>query len=445
VSDQVFLLPDVGEGLIEADIVTWKVAVGDTVTLNQPLVDVETAKAIVELPSPFAGVIRALHANEGDTVNVGEPLVTIASVDASPAAPATPVEAPPAREAVLIGFGVADDNAPVTRRTRRSTLGAAPVAPTPVAPTPVTTTTPVAAPRGPVRTTPPVRLLAKQLGVDLRSVTGTGREGIITRADVERRRPTATRSVTSGPEKESRFVGRTLASWNDGPAEERIPMKGVLKTMAATMVASVTESPQAAVWVRLDATRTMELVARLKNDPNYDGVRVSPLTIVAMAFTDAARHFPGINSYVDAATSEVVVQRHVHLGIAAATPRGLVVPNIKHADRLETRAMALALTDLVEKARSGTVSPADMTGTTLTITNVGPFGVDAAVPLLPPGTGAILCVGQIAKAPWVVNDEVVVRQVVEIAMTFDHRQIDGALASAVLGHVAQYLREPPLS
>jgi pyruvate dehydrogenase E2 component (dihydrolipoamide acetyltransferase) len=287
--------------------------------------------------------------------------------------------------------------------------------------------------------------LAKQLGVDLRSVIGTGREGIITRADVERRRPTSARTTTSGPEKESRFVGRMLAAWNDGPDEERIPLKGVLKTMAATMVASVAEAPQAAVWVRLDATRTMELVARLKTDPAYDGVRVSPLTIVAMAFTDAARHFPGINSYIDAATNEVVVLRHVHLGIAADTPRGLVVPNIKNADRRDTRDMALALTELVEKARSGTVSPADMTGTTMTITNVGPFGVDAAVPLLPPGTGAILCVGQIAKAPWVVDDEVVVRQVVEIAMTFDHRQIDGALASAVLGHVAQYLREPPIA
>ena len=441
-SDQVFLLPDVGEGLIEADIVTWKVVVGETVALNQPLVDVETAKAIVELPSPFAGVVRSLHASEGDTVNVGEPLVTIGESSDAPVTPAAPV-APPVREAVLIGFGVADDNAPVTRRTRRSTLGAAPAVvsppPSPSQPAPETV------PLGPVRTTPPVRLLAKQLGVDLRSVVGTGRAGIITRADVERRRPSTSPARTSGPEKESRFVGRTLASWNDGPAEERIPMKGVLKTMAATMVASVTESPQAAVWVRLDATRTMELVARLKTDPAVTGVRVSPLTIVALAFTDAARHFPGINSFIDAATSEVVVQRHVHLGIAADTPRGLVVPNIKNADQLDTWGMALALTDLVEKARSGTVAPSDMAGTTLTITNVGPFGVDAAVPLLPPGTGAILCVGQIAKAPWVVDDAVVVRQVVEIAMTFDHRQIDGALASAVLGHVAQYLREPPLA
>jgi len=444
VSDQIFLLPDVGEGLIEADIVTWKVAVGDTVSLNQPLVDVETAKAIVELPSPFIGVVVALHAAEGDTVNVGEPLVTIgasSSVSANEAA-VVATEPAPAREAVLIGFGVADDNAPVTRRTRRSTLAT----PLPSIPTPTPAPAPTSArPQGPVRTTPPVRLLAKQLGVDLRSIVGTGREGIITRADVERRRPSSSRASTSGPEKESRFVGRTLASWNDGPAEERIPMKGVLKTMAATMVASVTESPQAAVWVRLDATRTMELVARLKNDPAFAGVRVSPLTIVALAFTDAARHFPGINSYIDASSSEVVVQRHVHLGIAADTLRGLVVPNIKNADQLDVRGMATALTDLVEKARSGTVSPADMAGTTLTITNVGPFGVDAAVPLLPPGTGAILCVGQIAKAPWVVDDEVVVRQVVEIAMTFDHRQIDGALASAVLGHVAQFLREPPVA
>jgi pyruvate dehydrogenase E2 component (dihydrolipoamide acetyltransferase) len=437
------LLPDVGEGLIEADIVTWKVRVGDEVTLNQPLVDVETAKAIVELPSPFAGVVTVLHGNEGDTIEVDAPLVTIRTGDVDDAPTASAPETP-AREGVLVGFGVSDDNAPVTRRTRRSTLSnPAPVtSPTPTPP--VTSPAPVS---GPVRTTPPVRLLAKQLGVDLRTVRGTGRAGIITRADVEGRgsKPATQPSTTSGPDQTSRFVGRPLESWNAGPLEERIPMKGLLKTMAATMVASVQESPQAAVWVRLDATGTMEAVARLKNDPALAGVRVSPLTIVAMAFTDAARHYPGINSYVDNATNEVVVQRRVNLGIAADTPRGLVVPNVKSADQLDVRAMAMALTVLVEKARTGTVSPADMAGTTLTITNVGPFGVDAAVPLLPPGTGAILCVGQIAKAPWVVDHAVVVRHVVEIAMTFDHRQIDGALASAVLGHVAQYLRQPPVA
>lgn len=428
-SDQVFLLPDVGEGLIEADIVTWKVQVGDMVTLNQPLVDVETAKAIVELPSPFEGVVTALHCAEGDTVAVDAPLITITSGEVVKA---------PRREAVLIGFGVAEESAPTSRRTRRSAPATVPAS-TPAAATPP----PAPRPSGPVRTSPPVRLLAKQLGVDLTTIRGTGRNGIITRADVEGQRRTA-KKVTSGPDIPSAFVGRTLDSWNDGVAEERIAIKGVLKTMAEAMTLSVRQSPQAAVWLRLDATKTMERLAELKADPAYAGIRLSPLTFVAMAFTDAARHFPGINSFIDETTNEVVVRRRVNLGIAAATPRGLVVPSIKGADELSLTGMAEALTTLVETARAGTLTPSDMMGATLTITNVGPFGVDAAVPILPPGTGAILCVGQIAKAPWVVNDAVVVRQVVEISMTFDHRQIDGALASAVLAHVGAYLREPPV-
>jgi pyruvate dehydrogenase E2 component (dihydrolipoamide acetyltransferase) len=196
------------------------------------------------------------------------------------------------------------------------------------------------------------------------------------------------------------------------------------------------------VWVRLDATKTMELLAALKQRPSLSNVRLSPLTIVAMALCDAARHYPGVNSSFDTEAGEVVVRRTVNLGIAADTPRGLIVPNIKGADELDLVGMAQALSVLVDKARNGTTTPNEMIGTTITITNVGPFGVDAAMPILPPGTGAILVIGQIAKAPWVVNDEVVVRQVAEIAMSFDHRQVDGALASRVLGHVARYLEDP---
>jgi len=429
-SEQTFLLPDVGEGLIEADIVTWKVSVGDVVVLNQPLVDVETAKAIVELPSPFAGRVVTLHATEGETIAVDAPLVTIATDDTATAVPAVEHR----REPVLIGFGVADESAPVVRTSRRQSGAAAPAAP--ARSVPVT--------RGPVRTSPPVRLLAKQLGIDLATVHGTGRDGVVTRADVERLRASA-KKVTSGPDIGARFVGRTLSPWQTMAEEERIPMKGVLKTMADAMLSSVRQAPQAAVWLRLDATATMERLASMKADPAYAGVRLSPSVFLALAFVDAARHFPGINSYVDEATNEVVLRRSVNLGIAADTPRGLVVPSIKNADQLSLVEMANALSTLVETARAGTLTPADMAGTTMTITNVGPFGVDAAVPILPPGTGAILCVGQIAKAPWVVNDEVVVRQVVEISMTFDHRQIDGALASAVIAHVGAFLRQPPLT
>jgi 2-oxoisovalerate dehydrogenase E2 component (dihydrolipoyl transacylase) len=465
-SEEVFLLPDVGEGLVEAEIVTWKVAVGDVVTLNQPLVDIETAKATVELPSPYAGTVVALHGNVGDVMEVHKPLITFeiggtatagAKVAATPASQAEAaselVEQSPAaigagREAVLVGYGVANEDGIATRKHRRTgRTGATNIPPaSPSAPTPasVTAATPSLAPR----CTPPVRLYAKQHGVDLTTVAGTGRDGLITRDDVERAlsgAPVAAPArgpAPSGPTTTSRFVGRDIESWSTGPKEERIPVKGVLRSMAEAMVQSAFSAPHAAVWVRLDATKTMELLASLKKQPSLQDVRLSPLTIVAMALCDAARHYPGVNSSFDTAAAEVVVRRSVNLGIAADTPRGLIVPNIKGADELDLVSMAQALNVLVDKARNGTTTPNEMIGTTLTITNVGPFGVDAAMPILPPGTGAILAIGQIAKAPWVVNDEVVVRQVCEIAMSFDHRQIDGALASRVLGHVAKFLEDP---
>jgi pyruvate dehydrogenase E2 component (dihydrolipoamide acetyltransferase) len=472
-SEEIFLLPDVGEGLTEAEIVTWKVAVGDVVTLNQPLVDIETAKATVELPSPYAGTVVALHGNVGDVLEVHTPLITFDVGGGSSAAPAATTDAAPptatdaapaaatsdktegsvgeGREAVLIGYGVANEDAIVTRKHRRQ--GAAPAAPTapapPAAPAPVAAATLVATlPDLAPRSTPPVRLYAKQHGLDISSLSGTGRDGLITRNDVEQAlsgapgAPTRVSAPITGPNTTSRFVGRELESWATGPKEERIPVKGVLRSMSEAMVQSAFTQPRAAVWVRVDATRTMELLASLKTQPNLAGVRLSPLTIVALALCDAARHFPGINSSFDTAANEVVVRRTVNLGIAADTPRGLIVPNIKGADQLDLVGMAAALTVLVDKARQGTTTPNEMIGTTLSITNVGPFGVDAAIPILPPGTGAILAVGQIAKAPWVVDDEVVVRHVVELAMAFDHRQVDGAMASAVLAHIGRFLHDP---
>ncbi len=319
-----------------------------------------------------------------------------------------------------------------------ATVPASPVA----TPTPVATATALAP-----RSTPPVRLYAKQHGVDIATLTGTGRDGLVTRGDVEQAlsgAPTPSRVATpiTGPKTTSRFVGRELESWATGPKEERIPVKGVLRSMAEAMVQSAFTQPRAAVWVRVDATRTMDLVTSLKQQPNLADVRLSPLTIIALAVCDAARHFPGINSSFDADANEVIVRRSVNLGIAADTPRGLIVPNIKGADQLDLVGMASALTVLVDKARQGTTTPNEMIGTTLSITNVGPFGVDAAIPILPPGTGAILAVGQIAKRPWVVEDEVVVRQVVELALAFDHRQVDGAMASAVLSHIGRFLHDP---
>jgi 2-oxoisovalerate dehydrogenase E2 component (dihydrolipoyl transacylase) len=458
-SEEIFLLPDVGEGLVEAEIVTWKVSVGDTVTLNQPLVDIETAKATVELPSPYEGTVVALHGNVGDVMEVHKPLITFeiggaaggakasTPVEAETTEPAKPAATGEGREAVLVGYGVANEDGVVTRKHRRQGVVRAPETAKPAAavPVPLPSTPSALAPRS----TPPVRLYAKQHGVDIATLSGTGRDGLITRDDVERAlsgapvaAPVRSSAPVTGPDTTSRFVGRELASWASGPKEERIPVKGVLRSMADAMVQSAFSAPHAAVWVRLDATKTVELLASLKKNANLQDVRLSPLTIVALALCDAARYFAGINSSFDTAAGEVVVRRSVNLGIAADTPRGLIVPNIKGADELDLVGMAQALNVLVDKARNGTTTPNEMIGTTLTITNVGPFGVDAAMPILPPGTGAILAVGQIAKAPWVVNDSVVVRHVVEIAMSFDHRQIDGALASRVLGHVARFLEDP---
>lgn len=446
-SEEIFLLPDVGEGLVEAEIVAWKVAVGDVVSLNQPLVDIETAKATVELPSPYAGVVVTLHGNVGDVMEVHKPLITFdVGGTISTSAPVASTDAPPVsmpsiekRESVLVGYGVANEEGVTTRQHRRqgATVRSTPAS---VAEAPVRGRAP--------RSTPPVRLYAKQHGLDLSSVAGTGRDGLITRHDVEQALSGAPASSSrtvvapASPTTTSRFVGRDIASWDSGAQEERIPVKGVLRSMAEAMTQSAFSAPHAAVWMRVDVTKTMELLASLKERPALAGVKLSPLTLVSMALCDAARHYPGINSSFDTAAGEVVVRRSVNLGIAADTPRGLIVPNIKGADRLDLVAMAQAQSVLVEKARAGTTTPNEMLGTTLTITNVGPFGVDAAVPILPPGTGAILAVGRFAKAPWVVNDEVVVRYVSELAMSFDHRQIDGALASRVIAHVAHFLEDP---
>ncbi len=450
-SESIFLLPDVGEGLVEAEIVAWKVAVGDTVTLNQPLVDIETAKATVELPSPFAGTVTALHGAVGDVMAVGAPLVVIETGAASaapsaapadtaaPAAPAAPAPAGAGRTPVLVGYGVAEDDAVVTRRRRRT-----PAAPTAPAAPPAPATAGAAS--RPVRTTPPVRLYAKQHGLNLATILGTGRDGLITRDDVERAlagTPAVAPTTTLAPvTTTSRFVGRELESWSSGPLEERIPVRGVLRSMADAMVQSAFGAPHAAVWVRVEATGTVALLESLRERPNFAGVRLSPLAVVALAVCDAARHFPGLNSSFDAAAQEVVVRRRVNLGIAANTPHGLIVPNIKGADTLDLRAMAVALNELVDVARAGTTTPEAMLQTTLSITNVGPFAVDGAVPILPPGTGAIIAVGQMAKRPWVVGDDVVARPTVDLSMSFDHRQIDGALASAAIAHIGRFITDP---
>ena len=441
-----FHLPDVGEGLTEAEIITWKVAVGDTVTLNQPLVDIETAKATVELPSPYEGTVTELLADVGQIVDVGSAIITIeeagdtaAPPEYRPAAAESSGESMTGRTAVLVGYGIADEDTAPTRRHRRGGAppSTAPPSSAPPAPRAAATAAPAVAPRS----TPPVRKLAKSLHVDIAALRGTGRDGLITRADVEQAATGSTSRVrgASGP---TRFAGVQLAGWDDGPLEERIPVRGVVRAMAEAMTKSAFTAPHAAAWVRVDATQTMQLVASLRARPALEGIKLTPLTLIAMGVCHAARANPGINSSFDDAAGEVIVRRRIGLGIAAATDRGLIVPNIKGADQLDVVSMARALDALVATARAGTTTPADMLGTTLTITNVGPYGIDGAMPILPPGTAAIVAVGTIAPQPWVADGEVVVREVVELALAFDHRMVDGALASTFLRDVGRFLEDP---
>ena len=450
-----FLLPDVGEGLTEAEILTWHVRPGDTVVVNQPIVEIETAKAAVELPCPYAGVVAEVFVAAGDVVPVGSAILSI-TTDVAATSPADPSAEPAAagREAVLVGYGVRPTGAP-KRRARV------------LARDPHGTTAPEAGPpgeavkpvrmgglemgrraeqllstRGPVLAKPPVRRLARELGVSLEAVDPTGQEGLITRSDVERAarlvgaQPAATVADPVAAQRFSAVQART------GERETRTPIKGVTKLMAEAMVASAFTAPHVTEWVDVDITRTMELVDRLKEHPDLAGVRVSPLLIVAAAVIRAARRHPGINATWQRETQEIVTKHYVNLGIAAATPRGLVVPNVKDADTLDIVGLARALHELVETAKAGRTTTADMAGGTITITNVGVFGVDGGTPIINPGEAAILCMGRAVARPWVVDGEVRVRQVMQLTLSFDHRLVDGALGSRVLADVARFLEDP---
>ncbi|MFN8158742.1 MAG: dihydrolipoamide acetyltransferase family protein [Candidatus Nanopelagicales bacterium] len=457
-----FLLPDVGEGLTEAEILSWHVKPGDTVTVNQTIVEIETAKAAVELPCPFAGTIAEIFVSEGDVVEVGTPILSIATGDSAGTVPATP-SAPAAdsvptgekaqREAVLVGYGVKQTGTP-QRRARV------------LAHDPHGTTAPEAGPPGeavkpvrhgglevgrqleavlskksPVLAKPPVRRLAKDLHVDLAGVDATGADGVITRADVER----AARIAGSAAPQAIPSVRPVAVARDAAGRETRTPIKGVTKLMAEAMVQSAFTAPHVTEWVEVDVTRSLELVERLRTRPELDGVRVSPLLLVALGLISAVRAHPGINAAWDEAAGEIVTKHYVNLGIAAATPRGLVVPNVKDADALDLVGLARGLHDLVETAKAGKTQPADMSGGTITITNVGVFGVDGGTPIINPGESAILAMGRAVAKPWVVDGEVRVRQVMQLTLSFDHRLVDGALGSQVLAHVARFLEDPAVA
>src|ERR671933_1665786 len=424
-----FALPDVGEGLTEAEIVAWKVGPGDEVAVNQVIVEIETAKSLVELPSPYAGTVDALLVAEGDTVPVGTPIIAVASTGGdqlsgplgTPAQAALPTEvqvrhtepaAEPAPEpsgAVLVGYGLSGHVA--TRRKGR--------------PTPPPARKAVAAP-----VKPPIRKLAKDLGVDLAQVTPTGASGEVTREDVLRLKQQA-----------SVFRNAETPAWpND--REDRIPVRGVRKAIAAAMVESAFSAPHVSVFVDVDATRTMEYVKRLKASSDFANVRVSPLLVMARAVIWAVRRNPTVNSsWTD---TEIIVRHYVNLGIAAATPRGLIVPNVKDAQAMSMRQLAGALEQLVLTARDGKTQPAEMADGTITITNLGSFGMDTGTPILNPGEVAIVALGTIRQKPWVVDGEVIPRYITTLGASFDHRVVDGDVASRFLADVASVVEEPAL-
>lgn len=447
-----FRLPDLGEGLTESEIVSWKVGVGDTVSLNQVIAEVETAKAVVELPSPFAGVITALHEQPGTVVEVGKPIVSFEVEDdaGGPPAGAGAAEAElPKRQPNLVGYGaVVESSGRPVRRQRNFAPPVAEKASGPVAEP--TETRPVAS--KPVeteshsferpRSTPPVRKLAKDLGVELAAVPGTGSHGLITREDV---RNFVQAAAAPAPDRHLTAVsdaptGRAAAG--GGGREVRTPIKGVRKYTAAAMVASAFTAPHATEFLTVDVTPTMELLAKLKTNRAFKEHKLTPLTLVAKAVLIALRRNPSLNSRWDEASQEIIQFNYVNLGIAAATPRGLTVPNIKDADTLSLLELSEALTGLTETARSGKTAPADLADGTISITNIGVFGIDAGTPILNPGEAAILAVGAVRKMPWEFQDAVALRQVVTLSLSFDHRLVDGEQGSRFLADVGAILADP---
>ncbi|MFE0420928.1 dihydrolipoamide acetyltransferase family protein [Streptomyces sp. NPDC058953] len=475
-----FKMPDVGEGLTEAEILKWYVQPGDTVTDGQVVCEVETAKAAVELPIPYDGTVHEIRFPEGTTVDVGQVIISVdvapggAPSGEAPAAPRTDTdeaEAPQKRQPVLVGYGVAESS--TRRRPRKAAASAAasasaasaPVAQVPeqaaaaaiqgelnghgappavlagAAGTPGTAARPLAK--------PPVRKLAKDLGVDLAGVTPTGPDGIITRDDVRSALAPPPPAAVE-PEPVAGSLTGSLAGTAPEPVtapvagarETRIPVKGVRKATAAAMVGSAFTAPHVTEFITFDITRTMKLVDELKADPDLAGLRINPLLLIVRAVLVAIKRNPGINASWDEAAQEIVQKHYVNLGIAAATPRGLIVPNIKDAQDRTLPELAAALGELVAVAREGKTTPAAMQGGTITLTNVGVFGVDTGTPILNPGESAILAIGAIKLRPWVHKGKVRPRQVTTLGLSFDHRLVDGELGSRFLADVAAVLERP---
>ncbi|WP_375003199.1 dihydrolipoamide acetyltransferase family protein [Gordonia sp. PS3] len=418
-----FDLPDLGEGLTDAELVRWEVTVGDTVELNQVIAEVETAKAAVELPSPYAGTVVKLHVQEGETVDVGSPFIDIRVAGDEADAPEADAVEPQAPEPVLVGYGVAAESG--TRRRRkpapasdaRDTVGAVGHS----------------APERPLAA-PPVRKLAREHGVDLTDVRPTGRSGEVTRADLDRHLT----AVKAGAVDEAAPTAAGAA----GPDEERTAIRGVRRRTAEAMVASAFTAPHVTEFVDVDVTAMTELVDDLAAHRRFSGVRLTPLALVAKAALVALRGNPSLNSTWDEDAQEIVTKHYVNLGIAAATPRGLLVPNIKNAHTMSLLELARALGELTTVAKAGATPPADLLGGTFSITNVGVFGVDSGTPIINPGEAAILCFGAVRPRPWEWQGEIALRQVTTLSLSFDHRLVDGEQGSVFLVTVADALSDP---
>jgi pyruvate dehydrogenase E2 component (dihydrolipoamide acetyltransferase) len=433
VPEREFKLPDLGEGLTEGEVVRWLVAEGEAISLNQPIVEVETAKAVVEIPAPYAGTVVKLHAGEGDTLDVGAPLISVDTGERSEglkpgppenregaaAAPAVETAPDPELQATLVGPGERQQ----TRRRRigghaRSANG------------------PAAAPAGPAsqrpKATPPVRRYAKDRGVDLAALVGTGRDGRITREDVDSALGTGQPAAAA------------VARQPRDRASERIPVRGTRRQTAAAMTASAFTIPHVTEFLTVDATRLVELRERLRALPAAADLKLTPLAVVAKALCVAVRSYPLMNSSWDDDAQEIVVKGWVNLGIATDTPTGLLVPNIKDADTLGILDLSRELTRLTALARERKAAPADLTGGTITITNVGGFGVETGTPIINRPECAILATGLIAPRPWVVDGQLAVRQLMTASISFDHRIVDGAYAARFLAHLRDLLEDPAL-
>ncbi len=419
-AEQQFRLPDVGEGLTEAEILRWYVKPGDQILLNQMICEIETAKAAVELPSPYAGTVTSLLVDAGETVEVGTPIISIESGIAGDvvtgSAEAKETENSESRTAVLVGYGV-KEVADAPRRLRRA-----------VTPDREGVSVIVERHDGPVMAKPPVRKLARDLGVDLRRIRTTG--GPVSRGDVL----AASGSIPG--------IEAPEATSYDATREERLPIKGVIREMAKAMTASAFTAPHVTVWLKVDVTKTVKFVRRLREEPRFDGVRVSPLLIVAAVLINATHEFPRVNATWDEAHQEIIVRGYVNLGIAAATPRGLLVPVIHEADSMSLPELGSALMDLVDTAREGRTLPERMKNGTISITNIGVLGVDGGTPILPPGQAAILAVGQIIDTAWVHKGKIKIRPVCELSLSFDHRMVDGEMGSRFIARIGQLLNDP---